>query len=161
MAKADEKCAECGNPPGARGLTRGRCKDRCYKRHHRILVNTGIHTPRPLLPARERLLDKVVAGWGGCWIWTGYLTPKGYGRFTYLGNSRPAHRVSYELHVGPIPEGLEIDHLCHTRSAGCSGDSSCPHRRCVNPDHLEPVTPAENQVRSPFTLTGSKARSTR
>ena len=67
---------------------------------------------------------------GECWRWTGSISPNGYGRFNLIY----AHRRSYELHVGPIPEGLTIDHLCR-------------HRWCVNPAHLEPVTRGENVLR--------------
>ncbi len=62
----------------------------------------------------------------GCWFWLGALS-RGYGS---LKNAR-AHRVAYEMTIGPIPEGLVIDHLCRVTS-------------CVNPDHLEAVTQAEN-----------------
>ncbi len=69
----------------------------------------------------------------GCWLWTGSLAGGGYGKFHYSSNRRnqKAHRVSYEIHVGPIPQGLVIDHKCRTRC-------------CVNPHHLEPVTNLEN-----------------
>jgi hypothetical protein len=67
----------------------------------------------------------------GCWIWTSE-TVKGYGRFKRGDRSRiMAHRYSYELEHGSIPEGLTIDHLCRTTL-------------CVRPDHLEPVTMQEN-----------------
>lgn len=84
--------------------------------------------------AMDRLLDKVVAGPNGCWIFTGWKH-RGYGRMRFKGRQAYAHRVSYELHVGPIAAGLEIDHLCSTPS-------------CVRPDHLEAVTPEENQRRA-------------
>lgn len=70
----------------------------------------------------------------GCWTWVGCTTDDGYGRFK-LGNSAVgAHRVSYQHFVGPIPEGLQLDHLCRNRC-------------CVNPTHLEPVTVRENVLR--------------
>jgi hypothetical protein len=68
-----------------------------------------------------------------CWLWTAYLSPRGYGHFVsgVTGSSRLAHRISYELLVGKIPDGLVLDHLCRVPA-------------CVNPSHLEPVTNAEN-----------------
>lgn len=67
---------------------------------------------------------------GPCWVWTGAISSEGYGRC----GSAYAHRWSYEVFVGPIPEGLQIDHLCRVR-------------KCVNPAHLEPVTQRENLLR--------------
>lgn len=75
---------------------------------------------------------------GPCWIWTGAMYRKGYGAFMYRkGVVNMAHRWSYEHFVGPIPEGLHIDHLCRVRC-------------CVNPAHLEPVTHFENHQRGTF-----------
>ena len=71
----------------------------------------------------------------GCWLWTGALTDKGYARIRGASKPVKAHRLSYELARGPIPDGLELDHLCRVRC-------------CVNPAHLEPVTHAENVRRS-------------
>jgi hypothetical protein len=70
----------------------------------------------------------------GCWLWAGEWNDGGYGRLWIRGKNHQAHRLSYELHKGPIPDGLTIDHLCRVRC-------------CVNPDHLEPVTMRENTLR--------------
>lgn len=69
-----------------------------------------------------------------CWLWTGYVAPSGYGEFWPHSYKVNVHRFSYELAYGPIPEGLQIDHLCRT-----------PH--CVRPDHMETVTGRENTLR--------------
>ena len=68
-----------------------------------------------------------------CWIWTATINRGGYGMFRD-GKMKNAHRVSYEIIKGPIPEGLFLDHICRVR-------------HCVNPDHLEPVTNKENVLR--------------
>lgn len=67
----------------------------------------------------------------GCWLWTGAKLASGYGSVRWQGRARVVHRVMYELEVGPIPAGLQLDHLCRVRA-------------CCNPTHLEPVTQAEN-----------------
>lgn len=67
----------------------------------------------------------------GCWLWTAVVGRNGYGRFWRDGRQRQAHRVSYEIHVGVVPDGLVLDHLCRVRC-------------CVNPAHLEPVSVREN-----------------
>ncbi len=80
-----------------------------------------------------------------CWLWTGSLSSDGYGQM--VNPFHVAHRLSYEMLVGPIPDGLQIDHLCR-------------NRRCVNPTHLEPVTVRENLLRSPITLAARNASKT-
>lgn len=81
-----------------------------------------------------------------CWIWTASKNPKGYGRFgkTY------AHRFSYTQFIGPIPDGMQMDHLCNNTS-------------CVNPNHLEAVTLLENvkrQIEADRSVTGRNRKKT-
>lgn len=83
-----------------------------------------------------------------CWYWTGNVSEAGYGMFHFEGQNRPAHRVSYMHFVGPIPDGLHIDHLCHTWDWACPGGDDDHHRRCVNWRHLEAVEPRINSLRS-------------
>lgn len=90
-------------------------------------------TPKGM-PLTERIKFHSVPK-GDCWIWQAQVPPDGYGRIHVNGKPTLAHRASYEAFVGPIPDGLHIDHLCFTK-------------RCVNPAHLEPVTQAENNRRS-------------
>jgi hypothetical protein len=71
----------------------------------------------------------------GCWIWIGSMHPKGYGLFCAGGRKIYAHRYLYEYLNGPVPPGLELDHLCENKA-------------CVHPDHLEAVTHAENMRRA-------------
>ena len=80
--------------------------------------------------SNDYLIDPVT----GCWVWQRGTTRSGYGAVWDGQKQCPAHRVFYEQYRGPIPEGLELDHLCR-------------NRRCVNPARLEPVTPIENKRR--------------
>jgi HNH endonuclease len=85
-----------------------------------------------------------------CWIWTGQLNRDGYGVF----RGRLAHRVIFIHTYGDYPAGTVTDHLCHNRSI-CAGGTSCVHRRCVNPRHLQAVTRLVNIRRG---RTGLNAR---
>ena len=84
----------------------------------------------------------------GCWHWTGPINREGYGRCVRGGRETLAHRASYAAARGPVPAGLHLDHLCHSQSDCRRLRRECLHRRCVNPSHLEPVTPRENLMRS-------------
>src|SRR4051812_43428872 len=74
----------------------------------------------------------------GCWLWAGAKNDRGYPQVGHEGRTVYAHRLYYTLLVGAIPPGLDLDHLCRKRS-------------CVNPQHLEPVTHAENVRRGATT----------
>ena len=98
------------------------------------------------LPVADRLWDKVEVGHPlGCWEWTAYKD-NGYGRINVDRVPVPSHRVAYELLVGPIPDGMHLDHLCRNPS-------------CVNPDHLEPVSSRDNVLRG-YGWAGRHARKT-
>jgi hypothetical protein len=89
-------------------------------------------------PAIDRVMDKItIDPVTECWQFTGNKTlgNHGYGVVSVAGTSRVAHRVTYEHYVGPVPVGLQLDHLCRNQA-------------CVNPDHLEPVTASENVRRA-------------
>lgn len=87
------------------------------------------------IPATKRIRRGVKITEEGCWEWQGTSQPNGYGVFSINNHLQRTHRVSYEAFVAPIPDGLQIDHLCRNRI-------------CCNPEHLEPVTPAENTRRA-------------
>lgn len=91
----------------------------------------------PPMTTRSYLLSDTVARFWAkvdktdtCWLWTA-ATRRGYGAFGVNGRMMGAHRLAYELMVGPIPVGMQLDHLCRVR-------------HCVRPEHLEPVTAKEN-----------------
>jgi len=81
----------------------------------------------------EKLFDNIDAS-GDCWQWTGAVSSHGYGSFRLQDKSKLPHRLVWELLVGEIPDGLVIDHLCR-------------NTLCMNPDHMEPVTRLENNMR--------------
>jgi HNH endonuclease len=93
---------------------------------------------RHRVPLVVRFWSKVIKqGDDECWMWAGSRSPQGYGQIRLPGRKGKlvaAHRVVYEMEVGPIPEGHDMDHLCENKA-------------CVNPKHLEPVTRQDNMLR--------------
>ncbi len=116
--RTEFRCRQCVRDIAARSKAK-----RLAMRSHRLeLVGAEV----------ERFWSRVDKS-GECWLWTGQLSNKGYGVFN-IGVTNLAHRVSYYALRGPIPEGLELDHLCRVTA-------------CVNPAHLEAVTHQENIMR--------------
>lgn len=87
-----------------------------------------------MTPNEEARFWKAVVVVEDCWEWCNHVNRDGYGGFVAGGRTQRAHRVSYEHYVGPIPAGLNLDHLCR-------------NKRCVKPAHLEAVTPRVNVLR--------------
>ena len=128
LAEAPPVCSVegCERRPKGKGLC---------PMHYQRMAKTGTTGPAsPLigrcLPTLDRLAMYVEVMDGGCIEWTGSRNRKGYGQTTNVA----AHRAVYEATVGPVPDGLQLDHLCMNPP-------------CVNVDHLEPVTPRENSLR--------------
>lgn len=96
----------------------------------------------------DRLMARVIMiPESTCWHWTGCIDRDGYAKMSTKNRPTMVYRISYELFVGPIPEGMVIDHICRQRD-------------CVNPKHLEVVTSRENTMRSPIAPAALNARKT-
>ncbi len=96
---------------------------------------------------------------GPCWPWLGGINERGYAVISVGGKSRLLHRVVYPLVHGPIPDGWEVDHLCH-HWEWCQLGDACPHRSCGNPAHWQARTGEENNLRSgsPTAVNARKVR---
>ena len=132
------KCSICTNElyinPAAYAAGKGRfCSRYC---HH--VFQKGRPQFRKTMTPMDHFSTKIKKT-SGCWLWAGTIDNNGYGKFEvtierFVRRVFSSHRFSYELYKGPIPAGLHIDHLCRVRN-------------CVNPEHLEVVTPRENVLR--------------
>lgn len=121
-------CRQCGAP--LHGKQRAYCSRACGQ---------ADHYGRWKEPHPARFWSKVdQRGPDECWDWQAALNHHGYGVYRFGGRNHLAHRMAYELIVGPIPPGKQLDHV---RARGCHG------RACCNPAHLEPITHRENQLR--------------
>lgn len=134
-----------GDPCVVDGCPRQRfCKAMC-KPHYRKMEKYGDPLGGPGRGGKRQ--DEVARFWamvdkngpGGCWLWTGGLNQHGYANFWLDGKTVRASRFAYALLVGPIPAGLQLDHVW---------DRGCRHKHCVNPSHLEPVSAQINNARS-------------
>lgn len=132
QGRRDEECSVtgCVNPHWTRGL--------CNSHYYRLRRWGEV---RPEIPLRvvDSPVDRLLNGLpdrpsDGCWEWTKTVNNAGYGQISVNGRQEMTHRVAYVLWVGPIPDGMQLDHLCRNRP-------------CCNPAHLEPVTPRENYLR--------------
>lgn len=139
VADATRTCSIEGCGGGGK-IRRGWCS-RHYEHwrthgHPTVPHNRPRKKPGRTRPLEDRFWEKVdVEHPLRCWNWTAASKPEGYGKFYVDGHLKQAHRVAYELLMGSaIPDGFQLDHLCR-------------NPRCVNPDHLEPVTQRENLLR--------------
>lgn len=126
-------CTICGKSPV---VGRGLCKPHYeYAQRRGLLDNykTKVEAGVSRRPIEERFYGKVKKMPSGCWHWTGARHWTGYGVISDWPKVKRAHRVSYEIHCGPIPDGLLVRH-------------KCDNKICVNPDHLELGTKVDNAM---------------
>lgn len=131
MGSEARRCEHCGAEHGQRRLTRSKpgrryCSRACYRAAAPSRFWSHVDKAGPVPAHRPDL--------GPCWLWLGARRERGHGHCLIQGRFQPAHCVAYDELVGPVPDGMELDHLCRTPA-------------CVNPAHLEPVTGQENRRR--------------
>lgn len=98
----------------------------------------------------KKVIDRIQPQANGCWWYPSVVNQRGYAA-TRIGwpvtKGASIHRLSWIYYKGDIPEGMVIDHLCHDVNT-CEGGTTCEHRRCVNPDHLQLVTAPVNNAKT-------------
>ena len=119
------RCVACEEPVYSNGY--------CTLHYQRVRRLGTTELPEQPTPD-QRVFGNAQEQEDGCLVWQGRTAHNGYGVISVGNRSTYAHRVAYELRVGPIPSGLTIDHLCF-------------NRMCINPEHLEAVTRSENTRR--------------
>lgn len=153
--------------PGCDDLTNAHTGDGLCSNHYGRVRRHGdtsaqIYGRRRIIPVTlaDVLFERSRAH-GDCVLWTGG-TKQGYAVAVLMddGTSTSAHRASWIMANGPIPEAMTLDHVCHNRDLDCAGGDDCEHRRCLNPEHLEVVTQSENSRRRNEHELLRKARST-
>lgn len=128
---------DCHRPVHSRGYCTAHSR-RLYRYGDATYQPRGVAQPNVMgAPVRNTIETfwAQVEVTGACWLWTGGLTDEGYGYYWLSGRTYGAHRIAYNDLIGDVPPGMHLDHLCRIRN-------------CVNPDHLEVVTPTVNSDRA-------------
>lgn len=135
---------------------------------HRLTLRIGSSRHLRGEPVLQRILYRMAAGGvditdrDACWPWPGARNGAGYARIgAEPGGENYVHRIMFRECWGPLPDGCDVDHTCHTRAPGCPGGVVCPHRSCGNPWHLDAVDHPENRRRARLDVRGARCRSGR